>query len=101
MSEEQVRIHSEAQKEIDEGFEGYFAANPEVAQEFLAEVDISLERIAADPKMYPRFSKNTRRRVLAKFPYSMIYREKEDAILIVAIAHAKRRPGYWAKRLKQ
>jgi len=46
-------------------------------------------------------TRNTRRRVLHSFPYSVIYQEKQDVILIVAVAHAKRREGYWAKRLKQ
>ena len=101
MSGRPVRIHSEAQKEIDEAFEKYFAASREVAERFLIEVDISIERITASPKLYPRFSRKTRRRVLAEFPYSVIYQDKEDTVLIVAVAHAKRRPGYWAKRLKQ
>ncbi len=38
---------------------------------------------------------------MAVFPYSVIFREEANSILILAIAHAKRRPGYWAKRLKQ
>jgi hypothetical protein len=37
--------------------------------------------------------------VLAKFPYSVIYKEKDEVILIVAVAHAKRRPGYWRGRI--
>jgi toxin ParE1/3/4 len=51
--------------------------------------------------MYPMSTRNTRRRVLHTFPYLVIYQEKVDVILVVAVAHAKRREGYWAKRLKQ
>jgi hypothetical protein len=37
--------------------------------------------------------------MLAWFPYSVIFQEKEDIVLIVAVAHAKRRPGYWRGRI--
>ncbi|MEW6688102.1 MAG: type II toxin-antitoxin system RelE/ParE family toxin [Pseudomonadota bacterium] len=40
-----------------------------------------------------------RRRVLvARFPYSIVYRHDPDFILIVAVAHQRRRPGYWRGR---
>jgi len=35
----------------------------------------------------------------AGFPYSVIFQDKDDNILVVAVAHAKRRPGYWLKRI--
>ena len=75
--------------------------SPLTADRFLAEVGLSLKRIAAHPKLYPPYSKNTRRRVLGSFPFSVVYRETADSILIVAIAHAKRREGYWAMRLRR
>lgn len=44
------------------------------------------------------FPDSLRRLAVAGFPYSVIYRT-EPALLIVAIAHHRRRPNYWAKRL--
>jgi plasmid stabilization system protein ParE len=60
-----------------------------------------LKKIQRDPQLYSAYTKNTRRRVLGSSPFSVIYLEKEETILIVAIAHAKRREGYWTKRLKR
>jgi hypothetical protein len=58
-----------------------------------------LAQIAAHPQLYSIYTKNTRRRVLEKFPYSVIFQEKEEVILVAAVAHAKRRPGYWRGRI--
>ncbi len=94
-----IRIRSEAQEEINEAFEWYFRRSPEAADGFLTEIGASMSQIAAHPQLYPPYTKNTRRRVLAGFPYSVIFQEKDDVILVVAVAHAKRRPGYWRGRI--
>jgi hypothetical protein len=52
------------------------------------------------PGLYPRHLHKTQRAVLDRFPFSIVYRELLDEIQIIAMAHAKRRPGYWAKRLQ-
>jgi toxin ParE1/3/4 len=39
-----------------------------------------------------------RRLALRRFPYLLVYKETEDALRIVAVAHGKRKPGYWASR---
>ena len=96
-----VRIRLEAKKEIDAAFEWYFVRSPKAADAFLEEIETSLSNIASEPHLYPIFTKNIRRRVMTGFPYSVIFKEQSDSILVLAIAHAKRRPGYWAKRLKQ
>jgi hypothetical protein len=36
--------------------------------------------------------------VVARFPYSIVYKQDPDKIVIVAIAHQRRRPGYWQRR---
>src|SRR6266567_5315408 len=101
MSSKQIRVRSEAQLEIEEAFEHYRQESPRIADRFLTEIGVSLRKIRSNPKLYPPYTKNTRRRVLGSFPFSVIYQEKVDIILIVAVAHAKRREGYWTKRTKQ
>jgi plasmid stabilization system protein ParE len=99
MKRKRIRIQSQAQQEINQAFDWYFRRNPEAAGAFLTEIGASLAQIASHPQLYPIYTKNTRRRVLAGFPYSVIFQEKDDVILIVAVAHAKRRPGYWRRRI--
>ena len=99
MTQKRLRIRSEAREEINSAYEWLFQRNPEAAAAFLTEVQTSLAQIVSHPRIHPLYSKNTRRCILAGFPYSVIFREKEDTILVVAVAHAKRRVGYWTKRL--
>jgi plasmid stabilization system protein ParE len=90
---------SKAQEEINEAFDWYFKRSHEAAEAFLGEVGSSLKQIVSSTRQYPSFTKSTRRLLLRRFPYAVIFQEKDEAILVVAVAHAKRRPGYWAGRL--
>ena len=98
MKQKTLRIRSEAREEIDAAFDWYFERSPKAADAFLAEIATSFAQIVSHPQLYPPFTKNTRRRVLERFPYSVIFQEKDDIILVIAIAHAKRRFGYWRQR---
>jgi len=51
------------------------------------------------PSTWPTYDHDTRRFLLRRFPYSVIYRVEPSRIVIVAIAHGRRRPGYWKERL--
>ncbi len=98
VTQKQIRIQSEAQEEINQAFDWYFERSPAAADAFLTEIGASLSQIVSHPQHCPIYTKSTRRRVLSRFPYSVIFQEKDETILIVAVAHAKRRPGYWRGR---
>jgi toxin ParE2 len=100
MSPRKLRIHSQAELEIEEAFEWYRRENPRIADQFLSEIGLSIKRILSNPKLYPPYTENTRRRVLGSFPYSVVYVMNEETILIVSVAHARRREGYWSKRMR-
>ncbi len=99
MKQKTLRIRFEAREEIGSAFDWYFERNPKAADAFLAEVDASLAQIVSNPQLYPPYTKDTRRRILERFPYSVIFQEKADIILVIAMAHAKRRFGYWRGRI--
>lgn len=99
MKWKRLRIQSQAQQRIDEAFDWYIKRSSEAADAFLTGIGASLAQIASHPQLCPAYTKNTRRRMLAWFPYSVIFQEKEDIVLIVAVAHAKRLPGYWRGRI--
>jgi hypothetical protein len=69
------------------------------AEVFVQEVDRAVSLIASSPTIWPYFEAGTRRYVLNKFPFSIIYREIPVGIEVVAVAHHKRRPRYWIRRL--
>lgn len=72
---------------------------PSSRHEALDELDSALERITAEPERWPQHLAGTRRLILDRFPYLVIYQVGESSIRIVAIAHARRRPGYWRWRV--
>ncbi len=72
--------------------------------EFLDAVDAAVAGIGETPRMgslVPGVSDRTiRRRPVRRFPYHVVYMELSDRLQILAIAHDRRRPGYWAGRLR-
>jgi toxin ParE1/3/4 len=78
----------------------YAEQNPKVAIDFVRDLDAMYARIATNPLQFPLHLRGTRKAILSRFPYSIVFRELPDVIQILAVAHAKRRPGYWKSRLK-
>ena len=57
-----------------------------------------LDLVAASPGMFPRYDDEHRFVMLRRFPYSVVYQIQRDQILVVAVAHSSRSPGYWQGR---
>lgn len=94
-----VRFHPEAAEEAQASVDWYRARSAEAAAGFVAELDYAIERVAELPETWPSYIANTRRFVFRVYPFSVVYRIAEDSVEIVAVAHAKRKPGYWASRV--
>ena len=56
--------------------------------------------ISKNPRLGTRYRRDTRKWRVPEFPYSLIYREERNRILVCAVAHAKRRPDYWLRRVR-
>jgi plasmid stabilization system protein ParE len=93
-----VEVHPAAIAEGEDAVAWYAARNEQVALQFVQELDRAIVRIAEAPHRWPPYLHGTRRIRLARFPFLIPYREDHFRILIVAIAHAKRKPGYWKER---
>jgi plasmid stabilization system protein ParE len=76
----------------------YAERNPSAADAFLAALDQAIREIAESPERSPLHLHGTRKSLLRRFPYSVIYRVTATAIQIIAVAHGRRRPGYWKAR---
>jgi plasmid stabilization system protein ParE len=92
-------FHPEAWQEFETADNWYGQQSPDTSIRFVAAIYDALEDIARWPQTWPAHLHGTRKFVLQKFPYAVIYREKESAVQILAIAHGHRRPGYWKGRL--
>ncbi|OFZ71089.1 MAG: addiction module toxin RelE [Betaproteobacteria bacterium RBG_16_58_11] len=73
-------------------------ANAELGLAFVAEFERTANQILANPMIGAIFRGERRRCTLRRFPYSLIYQIRSEEIRIIAVAHHRRRPGYWAKR---
>ena len=76
----------------------YFARSEKVAYKFDAALAAALERILATPELYALVDPHHRRGLLRRFPYSIIYRVRQDDILVLAVAHSRRSSSFWKKR---
>ncbi|TME75332.1 MAG: type II toxin-antitoxin system RelE/ParE family toxin, partial [Chloroflexi bacterium] len=68
------------------------------AEAFALEVDLVVRRVVETPERYAAHLKGTRRALFPRYPFSLIYRVSPEVIEIVAVAHQRRRPGYWRSR---
>jgi len=77
----------------------YAERSTTAAAAFSDEIDAAESAIVRLPEAWPPFDHGTRRYLLRRFPFSVVYRVESDRIVIVAIAHGRRRPGYWRSHL--
>ena len=97
----QFRFHPKALAEYEAAAVWYGERSHEGALGFVALVDDAIFGIRELPRAWPTWPghADVRRRVLRRFPYSIVYVVEQSEIVIVAVAHHKRRPGYWLSRL--
>ena len=93
-----LEYHPAAEAEIYEAAEWYKARSETAARRFAIEVDAKIELILAGPEVWPVFDGGSRRILLNRFPFRVIYRTKGDVVEIVAVMHQRRQPGYWHDR---
>lgn len=74
---------------------------PGLVGAFVAEVENAVQRAIRAPETGSPHLFGTRRMLVKRFHYDVVYVPRESVILIVAVAHQSRKPGYWRKRLKE
>jgi toxin ParE1/3/4 len=94
-----VKFHPAARAEVLEARLWYEERSPLAAVAFAQEVAVAVSRISSAPIRFPVAEHGTRRFVLRRFPYNVFYRiVADETIVVVAVAHQKRRPNYWSGR---
>lgn len=91
----------EADEEFREAVLYYENEAPGVGLRFVAEVRRGVTFITENPFAAVDVGSGIRRKVLNHFPYSLLYAVESELVVIVAVAHQKRRPRYWRGRLKE
>ena len=95
-----VRTSELASDEFGEAVRWYEARRSGLGGEFFDAVAETLSLIETNPAIGVMISGDglTRRALVARFPYQIVYRLRPAEIVVVAVAHLKRRPGYWRNR---
>lgn len=89
-----------ARAEILDAARYFSAISPDLAARFAEEIDIGIRRVVEFPKAWPQSFAETRRYLLTDFPYQLIYKIEGEQIRVYALAHLKRKPGYWLDRVR-
>lgn len=95
----QLSFHPASPREIKAAHAWYLQQSVQSADGFYEELLPALDHVQRQPRLYPAHSHGTQRVMLDRYPFAIVYRELLNEIQIIAVAHAKRRPGYWARRL--
>jgi len=93
-----LKLLKEAQKEYEEAVDYYIDRSEIAARAFVHEFELALRTMVASPYRWRRDIANTRIYRLPNFPYSLYYRVLDGEIVLVAVAHHRRRPAYWRQR---
>ncbi len=91
-------FHPEALNEYAESVKYYAAQRTEVAQAFIDAVEDAIYRIKESPTRWGVIDEDVRRCLTHKFPYGILYTIEQDYLLILAVMHCSREPGYWKNR---
>jgi plasmid stabilization system protein ParE len=99
MSPKRVEYHQGAVADVRSAVAWYQKRSRKAAPDFIEELRRATDTIREAPDRWPAGKNNTRRFLLWRFPFAIIYSEHESGITIWAVAHGSRRPEYWAERL--
>ena len=91
-------FHPEALTEYAEAVQYYTHQRTEVAQAFIDAVEDAISRIRESPTRWSVIEEDVRRCLTKRFPYGILYTIEPDYILILAVMHCSREPGYWQNR---
>ena len=99
-----ARLLPDAEAEAQATAQWYEDQQAGLGEQFLAAFVDGILQVERHPSRFPRVERlrvkrEIRRCMLGRFPYSIVYEVRERDLLILAVAHAKRRPNYWRKRL--
>ena len=93
-----VRFHDAARAELPTEVLYYAKISPKLGVGLAAGVEQAIQLAAEFPEMGSPHKFGTRRVFPNKFPFSIVYLERESEVYVLALAPLRRKPGYWSSR---
>jgi plasmid stabilization system protein ParE len=88
-----------AEEEFLLGAQCYEDQEPGLGSRFIAAVKMAVRVASASPRIHREIFGGCRKCRVVRFPYALIFRERNDEVQIIAVMHMKRRPNYWRGRI--
>jgi plasmid stabilization system protein ParE len=95
-----VIFRKQARTEFDAAGDWYEKERPGLGSEFMAEIQLLIQRISTTPEQFPMLYRDIRKAVAHRFPYCIYFRERNQHIVVLAVFHSARNPAVWQQRAK-
>ncbi len=96
-----LRIHPQAVEELDESIAFYEERDEGLGKEFASDYANTVASVVRHPLAAPKAGGRLRSKLFRRFPFRLVNHPSEQELLIVAIAHCSRKPGYWRGRFRR
>lgn len=91
-------FHPAAEQELNNAVDYYDGCQNGLGLQFAKEVYAAIQNILVFPRAWTPLSGSTRRCLVNRFPYGVIYQIRDEEIIIIAVMHLNREPEYWGDR---
>ena len=95
-----VEFHPEALDEYEAAARYYAGCQEGLELRFIACVESAIQRLSENPAHFRLFEADIRRCLVHVFPYAVLFTVESDYVLIIAVMHCSREPGYWKHRTR-
>jgi plasmid stabilization system protein ParE len=96
-----VEFRGEATQDLVEACEWYESERVGLGHEFLVAVAAAVSGLRREPARFQIVKRRTRRVLVKRFPYMLLFVVQEKSILITAVFHLKRNPQRWSDRVRE
>ena len=97
----EYKFHPDALEEYREAASWYAIREQELAHQFIASIEDAVHKVVETPNRWRIIDEDVRRCLAHLFPYAILYTIEDKFILIVAVMHFSREPGYWRERIRK
>ena len=95
----EIKYHPEADEEVFQAVQWYENIDDQLAVRFKLELDRAERLVLQSPDSWSRYFHSTQGFRLKGFPYVMAYLQRDERLVVVALAHTRRAAGYWKNRI--
>jgi plasmid stabilization system protein ParE len=94
-----LEYHPQARLDFARAFRWYLKKSPQAASKLLVRTEETAAQIVGSPNIFPAASRGCRQAKIKRYPIPLVFQVREGCIIIVAVAHAKRRESFWHNRV--